>query len=104
MGAESIKTTVVRYKCPHCNRHRSRKSATASHIARCWSNPDNRTCWTCRYHAKAYTAPASSWCFPGRECDCNNMDEHCQHDEGPEPETWPVVGCPLWELRDGGQT
>lgn len=105
-AAGPIRTTVVRWKCPYCNRHHSRKARAVSHIDRCWKSPANRTCRTCRFHAEAYTAPSSSWCFPGRQCDCNDMYEHCQHENGPElePGQFPVVGCPLWELRDGSKT
>jgi len=94
--AAPIRTTVVRYKCPHCRRHHARRADAVDHITRCWLDPANRTCRTCEHHAKAYTAPASAWCEPGHHCTCNDMDEHCTVDL--EPERFPVVLCPLWQL------
>lgn len=103
MTAEPIATTVKRWKCPHCNRHFSRKPSAIAHVERCWLDPAKRTCRTCVHHVRAYTAPASDWCFPGRQCDCNDMDEHCDAPAAdPDAElVFPVIGCPLWELKDG---
>lgn len=77
--SEPIRTTVVRYKCPHCNRHESRKAKAVAHIARCFLNPANRTCRTCKHHIDV------NWVNP----------EGCKVSE---PAEFPVVGCPLWEL------
>lgn len=97
---EPIKTTVVRYKCPHCNRHHSKRKAAVEHIARCFLNPANRTCRTCKFHCQAYFSAPTDWCEPGRQCACNDMDEHCAVQDV-ETEAFPVVACPLWELAEG---
>jgi hypothetical protein len=77
--SDPIKTTVVRYKCPFCNRHESRKATAVAHIARCWSNPDNKTCRTC-----ALFVPAT-------------FDSPEQCDLGIDlPGDAPVVNCPEW--------
>lgn len=79
--SDPIKTTVVRYKCPHCNRHFSRKKACAAHIERCFLDPANRTCRTCEHH---------HWEDPFRD-----TQELCSVSM---PKEFPVVLCPLWEL------
>lgn len=44
---EPIRKPVVRWQCPHCSRTRAKRQAIAEHIARCWHNPDARSCFTC---------------------------------------------------------
>lgn len=95
--SDPIRTTVVRWKCPHCNRHHSRRPEAVAHVARCWLNPATRSCRTCKFHCQAYFSAPTDWCEPGRQCACNDMEEHCA--AGVEPETFPAVDCPLWELR-----
>jgi hypothetical protein len=96
--SDPIPTTVKRWKCPHCNRHESRKSKAVAHIGRCFLNPANRTCRTCKFHCQAYFSAPTDWCEPGRRCGCNDMEEHCAADGGEAIEVFPVIGCPLWEL------
>lgn len=86
---EPIKTTVVRWKCPHCNRHLSRRRKAVEHVDRCFLNPTNRTCRTCVHHRFEESEPETGWHLP----------EHCEADV--EPEQWPVVNCPLWKLAGG---
>lgn len=38
-----------RYRCPHCGRSRAAKAATVAHMARCWRDPNNRACLTCKH-------------------------------------------------------
>jgi hypothetical protein len=80
---EPIRTTVVRYKCPFCNRFYSRRQAAKDHMARCWLDPANKTCRTCKHH---------HWGDPFLD-----TPEKC---DVSEPETFPVVDCPLWALRE----
>jgi transcription elongation factor Elf1 len=98
MTAEPIPTMVKRYKCPHCNLHLSVKKKAVEHVARCWLDPAKRACRTCKFHRRAYYSAPTDWCEPGRRCGCNDMDEHCA--AGAEPEAFPVVDCPLWELAE----
>jgi hypothetical protein len=98
--AEPVAFTVTRYRCPHCQRFTaSRKRVVAEHIARCWHDPAQRTCKTCAHHAQAHTSAPAEWCFPGAACTCNDMDEHCEHPDGPDEFVSVTVGCPFWELR-----
>jgi hypothetical protein len=98
MTAVPVRIQVTRFACPFCSRSRAKQGATAEHILRCWKNPANRTCKTCVH----YQAPQTgSPCVPGRHCTCNDWDEACTADDGPEPDEFPVVACPLWEGRPG---
>lgn len=95
MTAEPIKTTVVRYKCPHCNRHHARKAGAIAHIGRCWSNPDNKTCRTCASFVPAVYDSCGIDTGIGI-CTCGSAPEQC--DLGIElPENAPVVNCPQWQ-------
>ncbi|MEU3013393.1 hypothetical protein [Nocardia asteroides] len=86
--------TVTRYRCPCCTRRTaSRKSAIAEHIARCWHNPDVRTCRTC-------SAGESS---PGRGHGYEDgylAYQHCRRAITLPADGTPVVGCPLWTPKD----
>lgn len=88
-----IRTTVVRYKCPHCNRHCARRRAAIEHIERCWKNPANRTCRTCVLFR---STGDGSYCFPGRPCGCNAVEEWCDANVELRTDGLPVVGCPKW--------
>lgn len=96
--SQPIAITVTRYRCPHCPRSRARKQATTEHITRCWMNPANRTCKTCVHYQAPSTGPN---CEPGHHCTCSDFDEACTREDGPEPNEFPVVACPLWEPRPG---
>jgi hypothetical protein len=93
--SEPIKTTVVRWKCPHCNRHHARKHDAIAHIGRCWKNPANRTCRTCVFFRREGDG---SYCFPGRPCDCNAPETWCDADVELPADGLPMIGCALWEL------
>lgn len=93
--SEPISILVRRYQCAHCGRSRSKRTATAEHIGRCWLNPDNRTCKTCE-NFEPWTDACG--CEPG----CN------WGARGPNPpychagvdltgdDALPVTNCPLW--------
>lgn len=49
---EPFQTT--RYRCPWCRRSWSARAAAAEHIARCWFNPETRSCKTCDSYVPAY--------------------------------------------------
>lgn len=98
--SEPVRITTVRWVCPHCSRGRSKRAATEAHIARCWDNPDNATCRTCRH---AVPAQDACGCSPG--CNWGTSGEACPPtcDVGREvpADGTPVVGCPLWEETGG---
>ncbi|MFC4006542.1 hypothetical protein ACFOY2_04875 [Nonomuraea purpurea] len=96
-----IQIKVTRYACPFCSRARAKKTATAAHIGRCWLNPANRTCRTCRHFDAAF---AGEWCFPGRPCSCNEGGASCEVGvDLPGFEGLPVVDCPLWQTAMAGE-
>lgn len=83
-----VAVQVTRYACPFCSRSRAKKSATAEHIGRCWSNPATRSCKTCLHFEDGSVEPPAlggvgASCEAGRDL--------------PGYEEMPVVGCPLWE-------
>lgn len=87
--SEPIKTTVVRYKCPYCNRHRAKRDAVVEHIARCWKNPATRSCLTCQWRVAPYSEPEVGY----------NEPEGCELEY--TPPAFPTSNCPGWELAEG---
>lgn len=96
-----ITLTVTRYRCPFCTRSRSRKATTEQHVARCWRNPETRSCLTCEHYDAGGDACG---CEPG----CN------WGASGPVPpscgvglplgeNSQPVSCCPQWQARDEGE-
>lgn len=99
-----IPVRTIRYACPFCARSRAKKAATVEHIGRCWFNPGNRTCKTCKHFKEAFTASPDDWCFPGRHCSCNDFDAYCAEDvDLPGFEDRPIVDCPLWQSAEAGE-
>lgn len=85
-AAEPERITVVRWKCPHCSRSRSARKATADHIQRCWHNPANRACRSCKHFMEAEGdcgSPECNGCGTDAFCDRgvhlgeHNVVEHC---------------------------
>lgn len=95
-GVEPIKTAVVRFKCPFCNRHHARRPRAVDHIARCWSNPENKTCRTCVFFVPAASEADMCGVYG---CTCGNFPESCELDIE-LPENAPVVGCQKWQPRN----
>lgn len=90
-GAVTIPATVVRHQCPHCHRTWAKKSADASHVARCWSNPGVKSCKTCKHHKPG---EAASGCWNDPYCNCPEIPESCALGAAD-----PVItGCTLWQL------
>jgi len=48
---------VKRYECPTCSYRRSAKKSVADHMARCWENPANKACRTCRHFQPSVFGP-----------------------------------------------
>lgn len=87
---EPIPVRVTRHRCPHCPRSYAAKRRCADHIGRCWYNPHNRGCKTCRHFNPAERAdPTTGY---------GGMPEECEQGvdlSGPGP----IVGCEQWEAR-----
>lgn len=105
------------FKCGH--RHVRNEKLMIAHEARCWRNPTNRTCKTCR-HESYYTDSAGDIYGDGRYVEpdwyervCSQPDgagdslvesayEHVQAQHPDNPNLYgvqipPVVDCPFWE-------
>lgn len=54
---EPLVLQVTRYKCPFCTRSRSKRDAITAHIARCWYNPQARSCKTCVHYEAREDGP-----------------------------------------------
>ncbi|MER5461631.1 hypothetical protein ABT010_13275 [Streptomyces sp. NPDC002668] len=96
MTAVPVAIQVTRYACPHCARSRAKKAATVEHIARCWHNPDNRTCKTCVHFDPGGDAcgcePGCNWGSSGPVGpSCNATGQDLDFDQ------LPVTNCPKWE-------
>ncbi len=89
-----IPVMVRRYECPRCGRRRASKQATAAHIGRCWLNPANRTCKTCKYFKPA------GCCGMPDVYDCYTpmcpTTPTCDADVDLSDGNTPRVGCPRW--------
>lgn len=69
-----IAIKVLRFQCPFCRRSWAHKSAAERHVGRCWLDPQNRACKTCRNHQPPHDGGP---CVAGRPCPCNIVDEEC---------------------------
>lgn len=94
---EPIVVLVKRYGCPTCGRTSSRPSRAKEHMARCWANPENRACKTCKHHDRDYE-DGSDTCAAGEdlEIDPRWADLPCDPTE-PNGHTYLRVHCPKWE-------
>ena len=98
---EPVAIKVTRYICPFCSRGRSKRTATAEHIERCWKNPAVKSCLTCVHLDRG---DAGEPCFPGRQCSCNDAYTDCGEgiDLGNgDPTLFPQTGCPMWAAIGG---
>ncbi len=78
---------VTRWRCPFCTVTRSSKSGAERHIARCWYNPEAKSCKTCANYDPAESDPETGY----------HSDEQCQ--AGIELPGYPELplNCPKWE-------
>jgi hypothetical protein len=88
-----------------CGARRARvEDRMAAHEAKCWKNPENRTCLTCRHEILERGYP-DSWDEPGepafRECKAGHFPERVEdpHYIDPHLHYRPVEGCAHWELK-----
>ena len=86
--SEPIRKPVVRWQCPHCFHTMSARTRMVEHIARCWLNPDARSCKTCE-HANESAGYVHS-CFVGVEF----LASDPRHDRPVLP-----INCDKWESR-----
>ncbi len=100
MKAEPIAVKVTRHVCPFCRRGWSKKAPAATHVAACWRNPANRTCKTCAFLKVVPNDPHGCERF-GPSCSCAEGSITCTADvdlKDGDPEAFPRVACPLWEV------
>lgn len=69
VSREPIPVRVTRYACPSCARTASSKSRTREHMSRCWRDPANRGCKTCRHFEPADSADFETG-YPGSPEGC----------------------------------
>lgn len=82
--------TVTRWVCPYCNRGRAHKTATITHMARCWRNPEARSCFTCTHFNSGEDHPD------------HNFTRHESCSKGIDlQEAGLPVGCPTWKAKPG---
>lgn len=85
------------YRCEFgCGHVRTKKSAVEAHEARCFRNPETRSCQTCGLRLEperaeydqrgTMTYPGSGWA--------------CGHDNGPT-DNKPRTNCEIWEPSNG---
>ncbi|MGQ5609538.1 hypothetical protein [Streptomyces sp. EKS3.2] len=92
-SAVTLPVTVVRHQCPHCRRTWAKKPAATAHVARCWSNPEVRSCKTCEHYEPGEPAGGCG----GWDCNCPDTPEDCAVGAA----TPMITDCPLWRLADG---
>ncbi len=78
-GGEVEAIVVTRYRCAYCRRSWSKRPRTAEHAAKCWLNPDARSCGTCTNYHPGYDG---GWDEPGAPSLCSE-------------------GLPVWITPDG---
>lgn len=94
MAAEPIRYVVTRYRCPFCPRGHSSRTRAVDHIGRCWYNPANRTCKTCRSFVPDQSEPDVGY----------NAPEYCAASEDVDLSVGsPRVNCPLWAALEEGE-
>lgn len=100
LHAQPIECVTKRYRCPWCRRFsRTRRTAVADHMTRCWLNPAVRACKTCAFFEPGNGARPSAYCQPGEICSCGVEEEACTREDGPDLLGGLRDHCPLWALR-----
>ena len=84
----TLVVTVTRHQCPHCRRTWAKRAAAERHVARCWRNPENRSCKTCAHLMPAEEGPYPE--HPGWPEECSKGREL------PDESGVPLTGCSLW--------
>jgi hypothetical protein len=123
MAREPIPVRVVRYGCPSCGRTASSRSRTREHMSRCWWDPANRGCKTCRHFDEGDSADwatgyqgSDEGCARGVDLSGRRGCARCGGDglllemggatecqtcagDGAEVKPGPIVHCAEWEPR-----
>jgi hypothetical protein len=90
---------MKRYRCPFCHRSLSKEKPMVEHMARCWFNPDKKTCKTCAFRRDVYDLP----CDVQSGCGCQDGGDAYRCDKGiklADHGTEIKSGCPSWMSRD----
>lgn len=91
---EPVKVQVTRWRCPHCGRSHSVRTRARQHMARCWLNPDARSCKTCVNFREG-------WGF-GDSC-AKGIDVNVPIEHRPNVFKLPI-NCSEWELDPEGES
>ncbi|WP_045740913.1 hypothetical protein [Actinoplanes rectilineatus] len=107
-----IPVRVTRYQDPWCGRTHSSRRRAVEHMGRCWKNPDNRGCLTCRHHIDPWQAMGEEDCAAGVNLagtpacpDCGGVTadpwNECKscRGAGQEVKAGPIVHCDKWEEK-----
>jgi hypothetical protein len=92
----AVPVAVVRHQCPHCRRTWAKQAAAKAHVARCWKNPDVRSCKTC-VHFEPFE---SGRCWGDPYCNCPDTPEGCA--AGVPLGDALAVDCPMWRALEAG--
>lgn len=96
---EPIRLQVIRWQCQFCGLTRAKRDALASHLGRCFHNPETRSCKSCANYGSEWEGG----------CDCGHSlcqdriarkVRFCAADDPnpPDLDEGLRTGCPLWQL------
>lgn len=97
---------MTRYVCPCCSRGSAKRAAAVAHLGRCWLNPENRACKTCRHFIPADFADWDenpAYVDPERCARGVNLTDTDVYSSHPSEDRTPTVvrsGCELWEVAE----
>lgn len=106
---EPIAYVTTRHRCPHCRRSYANKATAVNHMARCFTDPERRTCKTCRHDEEPYSEADTGYVVEGGcalnltqgpSCiECGEHPEVCGHSRY-QPANRLRVLCPSWAAPD----
>ena len=97
-------TYGCRFKCGQS--HTKHKKLMEAHEERCWSNPDNKACPTCKHQVFYFDNDEPLCSYPFRDCkigeftEDNRTDGLMYYDDGEAIKfIKPKVNCDKWESK-----
>lgn len=116
--SEPIPVQVTRYRCPSCGRTANSRSRAREHMARCWLDPENRGCKTCRLFdqtmegefcgagvnlaGKTHCKRCDGFGFTPDGADVGHACPECDNDPDRRDEVkgGPIIRCAMWQIKD----